>query len=214
MEPADSPSRKRARASPTKPNKPELYVNCAVAPQGPKPQLFMSPLAFSIDSSTVITSSARSAYSSARFYQHQSSNQVYDCHQTYNYPPPSYPEPPGRPPAALYWPRFSGYQPAWTPTRELDGGYGFADMCQTSAYYSTSSAFTTGSEHIEKSTSAARVREPAVLGNQTGDTQTAYFVSCLLKVKESLAAQQGAIAAQQGSIDEMLQLTALLGDHQ
>ncbi|OWY49380.1 hypothetical protein AALT_g11048 [Alternaria alternata] len=212
-EPADSPSRKRARASPTKRNKPELYVNCAVAPQGPKPQLFMSPLAFSIDSSTVITNSARSAYSSARFYQHQSSNQVYDFHQTYSYPPPSYPEPPGRSSAAPYWPGFSGYQPAWTPTRELNDGCGFVDMCQTSAYHSTSSAFSTGSEHIEKPTSATHVHEPAGVLNQTGDAQTAYFVSCLLKVKESLAAQQGAIAVQQGSIDEMLQLTALLGHH-
>jgi c-di-GMP-related signal transduction protein len=48
-----------------------------------------------------------------------------------------------------------------------------------------------------------------MLPNQSGDTRNAFIdalVSCLLKVKETLAAQQG-------SIDEMLQLTALLGNH-
>ncbi|KAF2844099.1 hypothetical protein T440DRAFT_484439 [Plenodomus tracheiphilus IPT5] len=203
-------SQKRARASPTKPSKPILRVDCAVAPQRPKPQPFLSPLPFSIDSSTTFTSSAQSAHTSARVYQHQSSSQVYDCHQTYNYQPQSYAQPPSRSPAAPYWPGFSGYQPAGTPSREAYGGYSFADMCQTSVSCSIYSSFSNGSEHVGNFTSAARTNEPTVLPNQSGDTRNAFIdalVSCLLKVKETLAAQQG-------SIDEMLQLTALLGNHQ
>jgi len=210
MEPSSSPSRKRARSSPTKLSKPILRVDCAVAPPRPEPQPFLSPLPFSIDSSTTFTSSAQSGYTSARFYQHQSSSQVYDCHQTYNYQPQSYTQPPGRTPAAPYWPGFSGYQPAWTPTREAYGGYSFADMCQTSVSYSLYSAHSNRSEHVGGFTSTAHTSRPTVLPNQSGDTHSAFvdaLVSCLLKVKETLAAQQG-------SIDEMLQLTALLGNIQ
>ena len=207
-EPTSSPSRKRARGSPTKLSKPILRVDCRVPPR-PEPQPFLSPLPFSIDSSTTFTSSAQSAHTSARLYQHQSSSQVYDCHQTYNYQPPSYTQPPSRSSAAPYWPGFSGYQPAWTPTREAYGGYSFGDMCQTSVSCSIYSGFSHGSEHVGNFTSAARTNEPTMLPNQSGDTRNAFIdalVSCLLKVKETLAAQQG-------SIDEMLQLTALLGNH-
>jgi len=206
IEPTSSPSRKKAKGSPTKLSKPILRVDCAVAPQR-QPQPFLSPLSFSIDSSTTFTSSAQSAHTSARFYQNPSSSQVYDCHQIYNYQPQSYAQPPSRSPAAPYWPGFSGYQPAWTPTREAYGGYSFAEMCQTSVTYSQYSAHSNRSEYVGGFTGTAHTNG---LPNQSGDTHNAFvdaLVSCLLKVKETLATQQG-------SIDEMLHLTALLGNHQ
>ncbi|KAH8622862.1 hypothetical protein IG631_22611 [Alternaria alternata] len=217
IEPTSSPSRKRAKGSPTKLSKPLLRVDCAVAPQRPKPQPFLSPLPFSIDSSTTFTSSAQSFHTSARFYQHPSSSQVYDCHQTYNYQPQSYAQPPSRSPAAPYWPGFSGYQPAWTPTREAYGGYSFAEMCQTSVTHSQYSAHSSRSEYVGGFTGTAHTNGPTALPNQSGDTHNAFvdaLVSCLLKVKETLATQQETLATQQGSIDEMLHLTALLGNHQ
>lgn len=202
-----SPSRKKARVWPVKLSK----LDCTVAPQRPEPQPIVAQMPFSIDASTTFTSSAHSGHTSARFYQHQSSNQVYDRHQTYNYQPQSYVRPPSRSPAAPYWPGFSGYQPAWTPTRhEPYGCYSFADMCQTSVSCSIYSGFSDGSEHVSNLPSTTRTSGPVESPNPSRDTRGAFvdaLVSCLSRVKETLVAQQS-------SIDEMLQLAALLRNQQ
>lgn len=207
IEPTSSPSRKRAKGSPTKLSKPLLRVDCAVAPQRPKPQPFLSPLPFSIDSSTTFTSSAQSFHTSARFYQHPSSSQVYDCHQTYNYQPQSYAQPPSRSPAAPYWPGFSGYQPAWTPTREAYGGYSFAEMCQTSVTYSQYSAHSSRSEYVGGFTGTAHTNGPTALPNQSGDARDTFINAAVSRLREV----EDTLATQQGFIHEMLQMAALLG---
>lgn len=204
MEPTSSPSRKRAKMSPTKPGKPILRVDCTVAPQRPKPQPFVSPLSFSIDSSTTFTMSAHSGRTSARFYQDRFSSQVYDCHQTYNHQPQSQAQPPSRSPAAPYWPGFSGYQPAWTPTRrEPYGCYNFTNMCQTSVSCSMYSGFPSGNKNSGDFASAVRTDGPTMIPNQSGDARSAFvdtLESCLLRF--------------QGSIEEMLGLIPLLRSQQ
>lgn len=199
-EPTSSPSRKRARASPTNLSKPILRVDCTVPPR-PKPQ-FLSPLPFSIDSSATFTSSAQSTHSSARFYQHQSSSQVYDRHQTYNCQPQSYQQPPCRSPQAPYWNIFPGFQPAWTPS--------FADMCQTSVSCSIYSGFPNTSEHVGDFASTTRTSGPTVLPNQSGDARDTFINAILSRLHE----MEDTLVAQQGFIKEILQMAALLGNHQ
>lgn len=211
MEPTSSPSRKRARLPPIKPTKPTLRVDCTVAPQRRKPQLFVSPLSFTVESSTTFTSATQSGHTSARFCQDQFSSQVYDCHQTYNHQSQSYAQPSNKSPAPMYWPGFSGYQPAWTPTRrEPYGCYSFADMCQTSVPCSIYSAFSNGNGNAGNVASAERKDRPTVPPNQSGDTRSAFvdaLESLLLRFQETLLAEKG-------SIDEMLDLVALLRNQQ
>ncbi|KAJ6192212.1 hypothetical protein J3E72DRAFT_273568 [Bipolaris maydis] len=197
LEPMSSPSRKRARTSPTKPSKPILSLDCTFAPQSCTPQRFVSapqsrtPLSFSLDSSTTFTSSTYFERTSARFYQDPFSSQVYDRHKTYNHQPQSHAQPPSGPPVATYWPGFSGYQPAWTPTyREPYGCYNFEDMCQTSVSRSIYSAISNSNGNSGHFANAARTNGPMMIPEPSGDTRSAFtdaLESCLLRVQERLA---------------------------
>ncbi|ENI03145.1 hypothetical protein COCC4DRAFT_25322 [Bipolaris maydis ATCC 48331] len=220
LEPMSSPSRKRARTSPTKPSKPILSLDCTFAPQSCTPQRFVSapqsrtPLSFSLDSSTTFTSSTYFERTSARFYQDPFSSQVYDRHKTYNHQPQSHAQPPSGPPVATYWPGFSGYQPAWTPTyREPYGCYNFEDMCQTSVSRSIYSAISNSNGNSGHFANAARTNGPMMIPEPSGDTRSAFtdaLESCLLRVQERVLRLQETVLAEKGSIEEMLQLAALL----
>jgi hypothetical protein len=189
-----------------------LRLDCTIwPPLQPQQIQYLSPLPFSIDSSATFTSSVHSVHSAARFYHDSFSSQLYDCQQPYNYQPQSYQPPQCRPPTPLHWKGFSGFQPAWTPTRMPNGAdYRFADVCQTGVSRSSCSGFSNNSGHLDDFPSAASTNIPAALPKKTGDAREIFInalVSCLLKVRETLAAQQG-------SIEEMLQIVALLDDHQ
>jgi hypothetical protein len=85
--------------------------------------------------------------------------------------------------------------------------YKFADVCQTGA---SRSGFSNNSGDLDDFPNAASTDIPAVLPKKTGDARDTFInalVSCLLEVKETLAAQQG-------TIKEMIQMVALLDDHQ
>jgi hypothetical protein len=91
-----------------------------------------------------------------------------------------------------------------------DADYNFADVCQTGVSRSIYSGFSNNSGHLDNFPSAASTNIPVVLPKKTGDARDTFInalVSCLLKVKETLAAQQV-------SVEEMLQMVALLDDHQ
>jgi hypothetical protein len=209
-EPTSSPGYKRVRVSPTKISKPTLRVNCAVAPQRPQPQpmQFPSPLPFTIDSSATFTSSIQSAHSSARFYHHEASSQMYDSHPNFNYQPQSYQPTPRRAPGALYWEGFSGFQPAWTPTRVPHGV--FTDMCQTSVSGSVYSGFSNSTEHMGGNTGAAFTNQPTTWPHQMDDTRDTLIRALMSRVYE----MRDTLAAYQESLNEILQMAALLGNHQ
>ena len=206
-----SPEQKRARILPRNPSKPALRVDCTV-PQRPLPQPIqnLSPPSFSVDSSATFTSSVHSVHSAARFYQHQSSNQMYDCQQPYNYQPKSYQPPLYRSTEAPYWKGFPGYQPAWTTPRMPHGtGYNFADMCQTSVSSSVYSGFSDNSGQVGDFASAIRTSVPMVLPNKSVDARDTFIsalVSRIVEMKDTLVAQQR-------SIEEILQMAPLLDNY-
>jgi hypothetical protein len=193
-------------------NKPVLRLECTRSPRlQPQPIQYLSPLPFSIDSSATFTSSVHSLHSAARSYHDPFSTKLYDCQQPYNYEPQSYQPAQCKPPTPLHWKGFSGFQPAWAPTRMPYGAdYNFAGMCQTGVSRSIYSGFSNNSGHLDDVPSAVSTNIPAMLPKKTGDARDTFInalVSCLLKVRKTLAAQQS-------SIKELLQMVALLDDHQ
>jgi hypothetical protein len=194
--------------------KPVLRLDCTRSPRlQPQPIQYSSPLPFSIDSSATFTSSVHSVHSAARSYHNPFSNKLYDCQQPYNYEPQSYQPAQCKPPTPLHWKGFSGFQPAWTPTRMPYGAdCKFVGMCQTGVSRSIYSGFSNNSGHLDDFPSAVSKNIPVVLPKKTGDGRDTFInalVSCLLEVKETLAAQQG-------SIEKLLQMVklALLDDQQ
>ena len=199
-----SPCHKRAKVSPTKLRKPTLRVNCAVAPPRPQPQpmQFTSPLPFTIDTSTTFMSSIQSAHSttfmssiqsahsSARFFQHHASSQIHDSHPNFHFQSQSYQPAPCRSAAALYWERFSGFQPAWTPTQVP---HGFTDMCQTSNSGSVYSRHSNTTENMGTYSSAAFTSQPTAWPHQLGDTRDTLInalISRVYEMRNTLAAYQ------------------------
>lgn len=204
-----SPCHKRARVSPTRLRKPTLRVDCAVAPSRPQPQPmpFPSPLPFTIDTSTTFMSSVQSGHSSARFFQHHASSQMHDSHLNFHFQPQSYQPAPYRSPAALYWEGFSGFQPAWTTTRVP---HGFTDMCQTSDSGSVYSRRSNATENMGTYTSAAFTSQPTAWPHQLGDARDTLINALISRVYE----MRNTLAAYQESLNEILQMAALLGSPQ
>jgi hypothetical protein len=90
-------------------------------------------------------------------------------------------------------------------------------MCQTSVSYSIYSGFSNGSEHVGDFTSATRANGPTQLPSRCADARDFFInaaVSRFREMENALATQQDTLATQQGLIREILQMAALLGDHQ